>query len=165
MDRDAGWRADEANGRGGAHSAGGSRLRQRRRRRVIAGRFAGYKWSVVAIRRDGRETPVPARYNVYLQFAPNGQYGANDPVNYHLGTYRATGDGFATGHVATTLAGYAGEDPVTLLAMAAISSLDADTGATVLNLGAATIAIAVNGYTLTCQRAGKQANFPPAAPT
>ena len=68
-------------------------------------RFAGYKWSVVAIRRDGRETPVPARYNVYLQFAPNGQYGANDPVNYHLGTYRATGDGFATGHVATTLAG------------------------------------------------------------
>ena len=128
-------------------------------------RFAGYKWSVVAIRHDSRETPVPARYNVYLQFAPNGQYGANDPVNYHLGTYRPTGDGFATGHVATTLAGYAGEDPVTLLAMAAISSLDADTSATVLNLGAATIAIAVNGYTLTCQRAGEQANFPPAART
>jgi hypothetical protein len=128
-------------------------------------RFAGYKWSVVAIRHDGRETPVPARYNVYLQFAPNGQYGANDPVNYHLGTYRPTGDGFATGHVATTLAGYAGKDPVTLLAMAAISSLDADTSATVLNLGAATIAIAVNGYTLTCQRAGEQPNFPPAART
>jgi len=67
--------------------------------------------------------------------------------------------------VATTLAGYAGEDPVTLLAMAAISSLDADTSATVLILGAATIAIAVNGYTLTCQRAGEQANFPPAAHT
>jgi hypothetical protein len=67
--------------------------------------------------------------------------------------------------VATTLAGYAGEDPVTLLAMAAISSLDADTSATVLNLGPATIAIAVNGYTLTCQRAGEQANFPPAART
>lgn len=128
-------------------------------------RFAGYRWSVVSIRHNGRETPVPARYNVYLQFAPNGQYGANDPVNYHLGTYRPTGDGFATGHVATTLAGYSGEDPVTLLAMAAISSLDADTSATVLNLGAATIAIAVNGYTLTCQRAGEQANFPPAART
>ena len=140
----------------GSAAAGGS----------SSARFAGYKWvHRVAIRRDGRETPVPARYNVYLQFAPNGQYGANGPVNYHLGTYRETGDGFATGHVATTLAGYAGEDPVTLLAMAAISSLDADTSATVLNLGAATIAIAVNGYTLTCQRAGEQANFPPAART
>jgi hypothetical protein len=82
-------------------------------------------------------------------------------MNYHLGTYRATEDGFATGHVATTLAGYAAKDPVTLLAMAAISSL-ADTSAAVLILGAATIAIDVNGYALTCQRAGEQANFPPA---
>ena len=41
---------------------------------------------------------------MYLQFAPNGQYGANDPVNYHL------------------------------------------------------------GYTLTCQRAGEQADFTPSAP-
>ena len=57
---------------------------------------------------------------MYLQFAPNGQYGADDPVNYHFGTYRPTGDGFATSHVAITLSGYAGNDPVTLLAMAAI---------------------------------------------
>ena len=64
--------------------------------------FAGYKWSVVAIGHDSKETPVPARYNVYLQFAPNGQYGANDPVNYHFGTYRARWRSARSGTRATT---------------------------------------------------------------
>jgi len=129
------------------------------------GGFAGYKWSVVAIGHDGKETPVPARYNVRLEFTPSGQFGASDPVNSHGGTYRATGDGFTTSDVATTLVGYAGKDPVTLLAIAAISSFDSDTTATVQNLAAGRIAIAVSGYTLTCERAGEQANFPSAAHT
>lgn len=45
------------------------------------GGFAGYKWQVAAIGHAGKETPIPARYNVYLAFMPNGEYGANDPVN------------------------------------------------------------------------------------
>src|SRR5579872_1611634 len=85
---------------------------------AIAG-FAGYKWSVVAIGHDGTETTIPGHYNVYLQFAPNGQYGANEPVNYHFGTYRPTGDGFTTSLVAVSAVGYAGNDPVITLAMGA----------------------------------------------
>jgi hypothetical protein len=127
--------------------------------------FIGYKWSVVAIGHDGRETPIPARYNVYLQFTPSGQFGANDPVNYHSGTYRVTSDGFTTSDVVTTLVGYAGKDPVTLLAMSAISSFDANPSAAVRNPTGSTITIGVNGYTLTCERAGKQANFPAPAHT
>jgi hypothetical protein len=130
---------------------------------MLAG-FAGYKWSVVAIGHDGKLTSIPARYNVYLQFAPNGQYGANDPVNYHFGTYRQTGDGFTTSLVAVSAVGYAGNDPVITLSIGAISRLDdmADASATVTGNR---LDVVAGGYTLTCQRAGEQANFPPAAHT
>jgi len=130
---------------------------------MLAG-FAGYKWSVVAIGHDSKETPVPARYNVYLQFAPDGQYGANDPVNYHFGTYRQTGDGFTTSLVAVSAVGYAGNDPVITLAMGAISRLDDVADASVTVTGNR-LDVVAGGYTFTCQRAGEQANFPPAAHT
>ena len=122
------------------------------------GGFAGYKWSVVAISNDGTDTPIPAHYNVYLQFAPNGPYGANDPVNYHFGTYRRTGDGFKTSLVAVSAVGYAGNDPVIALAMNAISRLDnlADVPATVTGNQ---LDVVAGGYTLTCQRAGEQGNL------
>jgi hypothetical protein len=128
---------------------------------MLAG-FAGYKWSVVAIRHDGRETPVPARYNVYLQFAPNGQYGANDPVNYHFGTYRQAGDGFTTSLVAVSAVGYAGNDPVITLAIGAISRLDDVADASVTVTGNR-LDVVAGGYTFTCQRAGEQADLTPSA--
>jgi heat shock protein HslJ len=126
--------------------------------------FAGYKWSVVAIGHDGKQTPIPARYSVYLQFTPNGQFGANEPINYHFGTYRQVGDGFTTSNPGSTLAGYAGGDPVSLLAINAISSFDRPIRATAIVTGDR-LAVTVNGYTLTCQRDGAQANFPPATPS
>jgi hypothetical protein len=130
---------------------------------MLAG-FAGYKWSVVAIGHDGKQTSIPAHYNVYLQFAPNGQYGANDPVNSHFGTYRQTGYGFTTSLVAVSAVGYAGNDPVITLTIGAISRLDdvADASATVTGNR---LDVVAGGYTLTCQRAGEQANFPPAVHT
>jgi hypothetical protein len=124
--------------------------------------FAGYKWSVVAIGHDGKETPVSAHYNVYLQFAPNGQYGANDPVNYHFGTYRQTGDGFTTSLVAVSAVGYAGNDPVITLAMGAISRLDDVADASVTVTGNR-LDVVAGGYTFTCQRAGEQADLTPSA--
>ena len=128
---------------------------------MLAG-FAGYKWSVVAIGHDSKETPVPARYNVYLQFAPDGQYGANDPVNYHFGTYRQTGDGFATSLVAVSAVGYAGDDPVITLAMGAIGRLDDVADASVTVTGNR-LDVVAGGYTFTCQRAGEQADLAPSA--
>ena len=129
---------------------------------MLAG-FAGYKWSVVAIGHDSKETPVPARYNVYLQFAPNGQYGANDPINYHFGTYRQTGDGFTTSLVAVSAVGYAGNDPVITLAMDALSRLDDVADASVTVTGNR-LDVVAGGYTFTCQRAGEQADLTPSAP-
>jgi hypothetical protein len=128
---------------------------------MLAG-FAGYKWSVVAIGHDGKQTPIPARYNVYLQFAPNGQYGANDPVNYHFGTYRQTGDGFTTSLVAVSAVGYVGNDPVILLSVDAIHGLDDVADASVTVTGNR-LDVVAGGYTLTCQRAGEQANLTPSA--
>jgi hypothetical protein len=61
--------------------------------------FAGYKWQVVAISHDGKETPIQARYSVYLLFTPNGQFGASDPVNFHGGTYHEAPGGFTTSGV------------------------------------------------------------------
>jgi hypothetical protein len=126
--------------------------------------FAGYKWSVVAIGHDGKQTPIPAHYSVYLQFTPNGQFGANEPINYHGGTYRQTADGFVTSDVYTSLVGYEGKDPVVLLSQDAISAFNDGVGATTTVTGDR-LTVTVAGYTLTCQRDGAQANFPPAKPT
>lgn len=132
---------------------------------IATARFAGYKWSVVAIDHDGKHTLVPARYPVYLTFTPNGEFGANDTVNFHSGTYRPTVGGFTTSDVASTLVGYIGKDPVTLLAIGAIASFDQPAHATVRSVAGDSLAVTVNGYTLICQRDGKQANFPSARPT
>jgi heat shock protein HslJ len=43
-----------------------------------------------------------------MRFSPDGQFAANDGVNFHGGTYRATGDGFTVSDMKTTLIGYAG---------------------------------------------------------
>ena len=127
--------------------------------------FAGYKWSVVAIDHSGTETPIPAHYSVYLQFTPNGQFGANEPVNYHGGNYRQTAGGFTTSDVYSTLAGYIGGDPVVVsLAQDAISAFRDGARATAVVTGNQ-LTITVAGYMLTCQRDGAQANFPPAKPT
>src|SRR5215475_10621400 len=126
--------------------------------------FAGYKWLVVTIDHAGKETPVPARHAVYLQFAPDGQFGAREPVNYHGGTYHQTGDGFTAGGMASTAVGYAGHDPVVLLSVGAISAFDNGAHAKV-RLTGDRLVVTVGGYLLTCQRDGRQADFPPAQPT
>jgi hypothetical protein len=126
---------------------------------MLAG-FAGYKWSVMAIGHDGEQTSIPARYDVYLQFAPNGQYGADDPINYHFGRYRPTGDGFTTSLVAVSAVGYAGNNPVITLAIDAISRLDNVADAPVTVTGN-TLDVVAGGYTFTCQRAGEQADLTP----
>jgi hypothetical protein len=126
--------------------------------------FAGYKWLVVTIDHGGKETPVPARYAVYLLFAPDGRFGADEPVNYHGGTYHQTSDRFTTGDMVSTAVGYAGHDPVVLLSVGAISTFDNGVYAEV-RLTGDRLAVMVGGYLLTCQRDGRQADFPPARPT
>ena len=116
----------------------------------------------MAIGHDGKQTSIPAHYNVYLQFAPNGQYGANDPVNYHFGAYRQTEDGFKTSLVAVSAVGYAGNNPVILLSVDAIHGLDDVADASVKVTGNR-LDVVAGGYTLRCQRAGEQGNLTPAA--
>ena len=127
--------------------------------------FAGYNWSVVAIGHDGKQTPIPVHYSVYLLFTPNGQFGANEPVNYHGGEYRQTAGGFTLiDDVSSTLALYVGNDPVVLLARDAISAFGKGVHATT-QVSGNRLTVMIASYTLTCQRDGKQANFPPAKPT
>jgi hypothetical protein len=115
--------------------------------------FAGYKWQVVAITRDGKEAPIPARYKVYLTFTPTGQFGANEPVNYHSGIYRTTSDGFTTSGIVTSAVGYAGDDQDTLLAIGAISAFNDGVHATATVTGDR-LAVTVGTYLLDCQRVG-----------
>lgn len=120
--------------------------------------FAGYKWTVVTIGHDGKTTPIPASYRVYLQFTPNGQFGANEPVNFHSGRYEATPGGFTISELTSTAAGWSGSDPVVLLSINAISAFDGRTRA-LTRISGDTLTINVNGYTLTAQRDGTQANW------
>jgi len=115
--------------------------------------FTGYDWQVVAISHGGKVTSIPARWRVALQFSPGGQFGANDSVNFHSGTYRATRDGFTTSGMGATAAGYAGHDPAVLLAISAIGSFDNGVHATV-KLTGDRLVVGVDSYTLTCQRRG-----------
>jgi hypothetical protein len=104
-------------------------------------------------------TSIPARLRVSLQFSPGGQFGANDGINTHGGTYRTTSDGFTTGGLMTSSVGYAGHDPVVLLAISAIGSFDNGVHATV-KLTGDRLMVGVDSYTLTCQRRGPQADVP-----
>src|SRR5258708_2101237 len=92
--------------------------------RPVSPGFTGYIWQVAAISHDGKVTSIPAQPQVALRFSPGGQFGANDSINFHSGTYRTTGDGFTTSVLSSTLAGYSGRDPAVLLAITAIGSFD-----------------------------------------
>jgi heat shock protein HslJ len=121
--------------------------------------FTGYDWQVVAISHGGKVTSIPARMQVALRFSPGGQFGANDSVNFHSGTYRTTSDGFTTSALFSTSAGYAGHDPVVELAFSAIRSFDRGAHAMVQLTGDRLMA-GVGSYTLTCQRRGPRADAP-----
>lgn len=125
---------------------------------VAAGDFAGYKWTVVSISHDGTSTPVPGKYPVYLQFAPDGHFGANEPVNYHFGSYRVTPGGFTTTSLISSAAGYAGHDPVLLLSISAISAFGNGVRA-LADVRGDILTVSVGGYTLIAHRDGRQANF------
>jgi hypothetical protein len=122
--------------------------------------FAGYKWTIVSISHDGTITPVPAaaKYALYLQFTPDGHFGANDPVNYHSGSYQVTQGGFTTSSLMNTAMGYIGHDPVILLSRSAVSAFD-DAANAKAGVSGNTLTVSVGGYTLTAQRDGRQANF------
>ena len=126
--------------------------------------FAGYKWAVVTISHHGTATPVAAKYAVYLQFTPDGHFGANEPVNYHSGRYKLTPGGFTTSDVAQTLVGYAGRDPVVLLSVSAISAVGSGAPA-LASVSGSTLTVTVGGYTLIAHRDGTQPNWPATGPT
>jgi heat shock protein HslJ len=132
--------------------------------RSVSPGFTGYDWQVVAISHGGKVTSIPARMQVALQFSPGGQFGANDSINFHSGTYRATSDGFTTSDLASTAVGYVGSDPAILLAESAIESFGTGVRATV-KLTGDRLVVSVGSYMLTCQRGGSQADAPAPANT
>jgi heat shock protein HslJ len=117
--------------------------------------FIGYDWQVVTISHDGLARSIPARLGVVLQFSRDGQFGANDSVNFHGGTFHTTGDGFTVSDMRMTLIGYAGRDPTVLSSINAIGSFSDGALATV-KLTGDRLVVGVGSYTLTCQRRGRQ---------
>jgi heat shock protein HslJ len=125
----------------------------------ISAGVTGSAWQVVTISHDGKATSIPARLQVAMRLSPGGQFGANDSINFHSGTYRATADGFTTSALSSTLAGYAGHDPAVMLAIGAIGSFDNGVHATV-QLTGNRLVVGVGSYTLTCQRRGAETDVP-----
>ena len=126
--------------------------------------FTGYDWRVVAIGHDGKVTPVPARSEAVLQFSPGGQFSAGGGISFESGTYRATSDSFTLGTLAATTNGYAGHDPAILLGMSVVGLFDGGVRETV-RLTGDQLVVHVGSYTLTCHRAGPQADRTPAPAT
>jgi hypothetical protein len=133
-------------------------------RSPAAAGFVGYKWTVVAVTYHGKTSTVPsgdARSGTYLLFTPDGHFGANEPVNYHGGTYAVTSGGFTTHGIYQTLVGMSGPP---LPEVEAISAFGDGTHASAKVTGNV-LTVAIEGYTLTAHRDGRQANFPPPQPT
>ena len=102
-----------------------------------------------------------ARTGTYLLFTPDGHFGANEPVNYHGGTYTLTPGGFTTHGVYQTLVGFSEPPPVET---AAISAFSDGTHASA-KVSGDTLDVSISGYAMTARRAGRQANFPPPTQT
>ena len=126
--------------------------------------FTGHDWQVVTISHDETARSIPSRLQVFLQFSPDGHFNANDSVNFRSGAYRATATGFTVGGMGTTLAGYAGHDPIVLLAIKAIGSFNDGVHATA-KLTGDRLVVGVASYTLTCQRRGRHSDPPARAGT
>jgi hypothetical protein len=121
--------------------------------------FAGYKWQVTTITDGGTPTSIPASDDVYLEFTPNGQFVANEPVNTHGGTYRQVAGGFTTRELTVSDVGWSGGPASTALAINAISAFDDGTHADAAVSGNR-MTVTVGGYRLSCRRDGRQPNFP-----
>jgi hypothetical protein len=118
--------------------------------------FVGSKWLVTSITSHGKQTPVPNQdliNKVYVLFTPNGQFAADDPINIHEGYYRLAGDGFTTNGLMVSAVGYAGNSPLMLLAINAISAFDNGAHATATVTGNRLV-ISVGGFLLNCERDG-----------
>jgi hypothetical protein len=118
--------------------------------------FVGSKWLVTSITSHGKQTPIPNRdlvNQVYVLFTPNGQFAADDPINIHEGYYRLAGDGFTTNGLMVSAVGYAGNSPLMLLAINAISAFNNGVHATATVTGDRLV-ISVGGFLLNCERDG-----------
>jgi hypothetical protein len=118
--------------------------------------FVGSKWLVTSITSHGKQTPIPNRdlaNPVYVLFAPNGQFAADDPINIHEGYYRLAGDGFTTNGLMVSAVGYAGNNPLLLLAINAISAFNNGVHSTATVTGNRLV-ISVGDFLLNCERDG-----------
>jgi hypothetical protein len=123
---------------------------------ITQARIVGFKWLVTSITSHGKKTPIPSRdqvNQVYVLFTTNGHFGGDEPVNFHWGTYRLVGDGFTTSRLVVSAASYGGANPVTVLAIDAISAFDNGVRAKATVTGNRLV-ISVGGFLLNCQRDG-----------
>ena len=118
--------------------------------------IVGSKWLVTSITSHGKQTPIPNRElanQVYVLFTPNGQFAADDPINIYEGYYRLVGDGFTTNGLMGSAVGYAGNNPLMLLMINAISAFNNGVHATATVTGNRLV-ISVGGFLLNCERDG-----------
>jgi hypothetical protein len=118
--------------------------------------IVGFKWLVTSVTSHGKQTPIPSRdqvNQVYVLFTPNGQFAADDPINIHEGYYRLAGDGFTTNGLMVSAVGYAGNNPLMLLMINAISAFNNGVHAKATVTGNRLV-ISVGGFLLNCQRDG-----------
>jgi hypothetical protein len=120
---------------------------------------------VVSIRHDGKVTPIPARMMVSLQFSPGGRFLAYDGIHIYNGMYRAASDAFTTSLMSVSANGYAGNNPLRLLAINAIETLALKPGAYPVELTGDRLVAVLGSYTLTGHRAGPATIGLPAAAT
>jgi hypothetical protein len=81
------------------------------------------RWRLTAVTDRRGTTRLPTSIDAWLELPSDGEFLASDDVNAISGHFTTTSAGFDVSQAATTLAGYAGNDPVELAAITGIRAV------------------------------------------
>ena len=97
---------------------------------VVSAGYVGSRWRLTAVTDRRGTTEIPASLRAWLDLATNGKLVASDGINAVNADFQTTRTGFDVYSGYTTLAGYGGNDPVQLAAIAGIDAMSMNPPAT-----------------------------------
>jgi hypothetical protein len=116
--------------------------------------IGGFRWRIAEVQHGAASVTVPRTRGGYFAFSPQGDLVAYDTVNNYAGRFAPAANGFRVTLMRVTVAGYAGQDPVTLALIAGTHALTQVGTAVAVRLTGTRLDLSSGGYRITAARAG-----------
>jgi hypothetical protein len=131
----------------------------------------GYQWRVTGLTDQQGPLTIADAHGAMIGYTQHGYVVADDSVNSIGAHYRAVDGGYEVSDAATTLVGYAGDDPARVRTIAAVDAMfftqSSDVPQVVqvmLNADSTTLTLVSGATTLTLARDGEQPELSDMAP-